>query len=377
MPRRSSRRKIFVDATYVLTNPMIPDQTTTLNGKIRGRGHSTWGQPKNPYKVQFTNDASFAQISDVLGMKKQRNWALLADYFDRSLMRNKLVFSLGNSSVFADGIKWTPSGQHVEVYLNDAYVGVYLLTEDIRIDPARLDIKKMSSSAAVNDLDGGYIVEVDVRLDCFNDGVINLQHRTPKGVLVCEDTPDEGSITQNQLAYIMNLLDSVEQDLFGPKKMDQINPVSFADWYLIQELFRNNDAAFVDQRLHVEGHRCRGQPGGPPAQHGSALGFRSFRRQHQFVRQLEDRRLLGQQVADLPAQLDHRAVRQSRTFATSCCRAGSRSGRRSRNSSTRASTPMPAGWSCRRSAISRSGRSSACRSSTITSSPRMRKRSRS
>ena len=211
-------KEIFLDATYVLTNPMIPDQTTTVNGKIRGRGHSTWGQPKNPYKVQFNNDASFAQIPDVLGMKKQRNWALLADYFDRSLMRNKLVFSLGNSSVFADGIKWTPSGQHVEVYLNDAYVGVYLLTEDIRIDPARLDIKKMSSSAAVNDVDGGYIVEVDVRLDCFNDGVINLQHRTPKGLPVCEDTPDEGSITQNQLAYIMNLLDSVEQDLFGRRR---------------------------------------------------------------------------------------------------------------------------------------------------------------
>ena len=91
------------------------------------------------------------------------------------------------------------------MYLNDVYVGVYLLTEDIRIDPARLDIKKMSSSATVNDLDGGYIVEVDVRLDCFNDGVINLQHRTPKGLSVCEDTPDEGSITQNQLAYIMRV----------------------------------------------------------------------------------------------------------------------------------------------------------------------------
>ena len=33
-------------------------------------------------------------------MKKQRNWALLADYFDRSLIRNKLALSLANSSVF-------------------------------------------------------------------------------------------------------------------------------------------------------------------------------------------------------------------------------------------------------------------------------------
>jgi hypothetical protein len=237
-------KEIYVDATYLLANPLLPDQAATLNGKIRGRGHSTWGQPKNPYKVQFSNDTKYAGIADVLGMKKNRNWALLADYFDRSLLRNKLALSLGRSSVFADGLKWSPSGQHVEVYLNDAYVGVYLLTEDIRIDPARLDIKKMSSSATVNDVDGGYILEVDSPLNCYNDGVINLQHITPQGAPFCIDTPDEGSITQNQLAYIKGLIDGVEQDMYGRNRIDRINPVSFADWYLIQELFRNNDAVF-------------------------------------------------------------------------------------------------------------------------------------
>jgi hypothetical protein len=237
-------KETYLDATFVLTHPLLQDQAATLNGLIRGRGHSTWGQPKNPYKVQFSNDANYARIPDVLGMVKNRNWALLADYFDRSLMRNKLAFSLGSSSVFADGLKWTPSGQHVEVYLNDAYVGVYLLAEDIRIDPARLNIKKMSSSASVNDVDGGYIVEVDQRLDCFNDGVINLQHLTPQGAPICIDKPDEGSITQNQLAYIKNLLNSVEQDIYGPSSLAQINMTSFADWYLIQELFRNVDAVF-------------------------------------------------------------------------------------------------------------------------------------
>ena len=86
--------------------------------------------------MQFKNDANYAALPDVLGMPKNRNWALLADYFDRSLMRNKLALSLGTSSVFSEGLKWTPSGQHVEVYLNDDYIGVYLLTEDIRIDPS-------------------------------------------------------------------------------------------------------------------------------------------------------------------------------------------------------------------------------------------------
>jgi hypothetical protein len=238
-------KEVYVEATFLLTQPAAAVPTAALNGKIRGRGHSTWGQPKNPYKVQFSNDASYAGITDILGMKKNRNWALLADWFDRSLMRNRLALSLGNSSVFADGLKWTPSGQHVEVYLNEDYVGVYLLTEDIRIDPVRLDIRKMKSDPAVNDVDGGYIVEVDVALDCYNQGDVNLQMVTPRGVPFCVDTPDESAITPNQLAFIKTLLVQVEQDLYGPQRLERINPSSFADWYLLQELFRNNDAIFV------------------------------------------------------------------------------------------------------------------------------------
>jgi hypothetical protein len=237
-------KEVYVDATFKLINPAASMQPYELNGKIRGRGQSTWGQPKNPYKVQFSNDAAYAKVPDFLGMKKNRNWALLADYFDRSLIRNKLALSLGNSVVFSDGLKWTPSGQHVEVWLNEDYVGVYLLTEDIRIDPARLNIKKMSSSATVNDVDGGYIVEVDVRLDCYNQGDINLQIVMPQGAPICIDTPDEEAITQAQLAYIKGYLRQVEEDLYGANRIDRINAASFADWYLLQEIFRNVDANF-------------------------------------------------------------------------------------------------------------------------------------
>jgi hypothetical protein len=237
-------KEVYVDATYALTNPAVSSQPVALNGKIRGRGHSTWDLPKKPYKVQFTNDASYAGIPDFLGMKKNRNWALLADYNDKTLMRNQLALALANSSVFNDGLKWTSSGQHLEVYVNGEYAGVYLMTEDIRIDPNRLAIKKMSTSPTVNDLDGGYIVEVDWRLDCYNQGDLNLQHRTPQGVPICVDTPDESAITQAQLAYIKDLLDGTEANLYAQNRIDGINPASFVDWYLLNELFRNNDAVF-------------------------------------------------------------------------------------------------------------------------------------
>jgi hypothetical protein len=238
-------KEVYIDAAYVLTNPAAAVPEVALNGRIRGRGHSTWGLPKNPYKVQFTDDVSYGAISDVLGMRKQRNWALLADYYDRSLIRNKLALSLGSSSAFADGLKWTPSGQHVEVTLNNDYVGVYLLTEDIRIDPARLNLKTMNTDPAAGDIDGGCIVEVDARLDCYKGPDLDLQLVTAKGVPFCIDTPDEKDITSNQLAYIKNLLVQVESDLYDKNRLQQINPTSFVDWYLLQEFFRNNDALFI------------------------------------------------------------------------------------------------------------------------------------
>lgn len=234
----------YIDATFALTIPVISDDSVTLVGKIRGRGHSTWGQPKNPYKVQFKDDASYKQLADVVGMPKNRNWALLADYFDHSLMRNKLAFSLGSSSVFLKSLKWTPSGQHVEVYLNSDYVGVYLLAEDIRIAPERLNIQKMGTDPVLNQVDGGYIVEVDYRLDCYNDGILNMQLVTPRGAPICIDTPDEESITAYQLAFIKNYLVTVENDLYLDGRLDRINLASFVDWYLLSELFRNVDSDF-------------------------------------------------------------------------------------------------------------------------------------
>jgi hypothetical protein len=237
-------KEIYVEATFAFSNPATSPQEATLNGKIRGRGNFTWEGPKKPYKVQFTNDASYAKVSDFLGMKKNRNWALLADYNDRSLIRNKLAMSLGNSSLFSDGMKWNPSGQHVEVTLNGEYVGVYLFSEDIRIDPARLAIHSMSSSPAAHDCQGGFLVEVDLPLDCYNDGKVNLQVETPLDVHFCIKSPDEGAITQEQCGFITNYLAQAEKAIHGSGDLTRINPVSFVDWYLLNELFRNWDAPF-------------------------------------------------------------------------------------------------------------------------------------
>ncbi len=107
----------------------------------------------------------------------------------------------------------------------------------------------MSASPAVNELDGGYIVEVDVPLDCFNDEALNLQHHTPQDVRICVDTPDEGAITPAQLCVHQAAPRPAECDIYAKRDLARINPVSFADWYLLSELFRNYDAVFYSSDL--------------------------------------------------------------------------------------------------------------------------------
>lgn len=258
-------REDYLQATFTLDDPAAQTGTVELAGKIRGRGHSTWLGDKKPYKIQIAkDDPGLARMADVAGMRKNRNWVLLADYFDRTLVRNKLAYSLGMSSVFRDGLRWGPSGQHVEVWLNGDYIGVYLLCEDIRIAPERVNVKVMGAQ----DVDGGYIVEVDWRLDCYsNTSWLDLRHTTPRGVPVCVSKPDEESITYAQLGYIKGALDQAETGIFDAGSTERIDMASFADWYLLNELFRNDDSAFhssvylwkdsdgaanpADRRLHL------------------------------------------------------------------------------------------------------------------------------
>jgi hypothetical protein len=103
----------------------------------------------------------------------------------------------------------------------------------------------MNPDPAAYAIDGGYIVEVDARLDCYKGPDLDLSLVTLAGVPFCVDTPDEEDINANQLAYIKSLLAQVEADLYGSGRLDRVNPVSFADWYLLQEFVRNNDALFI------------------------------------------------------------------------------------------------------------------------------------
>jgi hypothetical protein len=202
--------------------------------KVKGRGNTTWFNPKKPYKLKLSAK------SKILGMPSSKDWVLLANYSDKSLLRNAVAFELSNRL----DMTYTPRSQFVELVLNGKYAGNYQLTEQIEIDKNRVNVTEMEASDNAGDaLTGGYLLEVDYRYDdvyYFTSG---------KGVPVVIKEPED--ITPDQLNYIKDYIASTETALYGSSFGDTavgyakyLNTSTFVDYYLVNEIMKNHDAAF-------------------------------------------------------------------------------------------------------------------------------------
>ena len=105
--------------------------------QIRGRGNTTWSSyPKKPYALKLDQKANF------IGTGKTRHWVLLANWGDRTLLRNQVAFEAARRT----SLEWTPSGTFVDLYLNDpdtgesaVYQGIYWLGEKVRVEGSHFE----------------------------------------------------------------------------------------------------------------------------------------------------------------------------------------------------------------------------------------------
>ena len=110
-------------------------------GKVKGRGNNTWALPKKPYAIKFSKKQT------PFGFPANKDWILLADYYDRTLLRTAFMSAISRAA----GIEWTINYQHVNLFLNGKYNGVYVLTDKVEKSSNRIDIE-----------DDGFIIEEDV-----------------------------------------------------------------------------------------------------------------------------------------------------------------------------------------------------------------------
>ena len=234
--------------------------TVTLDGvtrvtEVRGRGNSTWGWAKKPYKLKLEDDAA------LVGSREYDEWVLLAGYGDRSALRTAAAFAVAAQTQ----LDWTPRFRFVEVVLNGASQGLYMLTEQVEQGKGRVNLP-----------DDGYLLEFNKRY--LRDGEPGF--RTKRGSSIAFKDPDE--ITKKQRRQVRGAVTRFEKVLYGPGFADPktgyaayVDVKRIIDWYLVEELFANQDSNFQSS-VHfswVPGKRFDVRPG---------LGLRPQRR-HQVA----------------------------------------------------------------------------------------------
>ncbi len=205
--------------------------------EIRGRGNSTWPAPKKPYRIRL-NPSKY----NLLGMPSYaKNWVLLANYFDDTLLRTALAFEI---SKFL-GFEYTCAYRFVDVFLNGTYIGNYTLTDHVQVENNRVEVEELDASdTALPAISGGYFVQEELYAE-EEDGYFSTSHAGKYDVKY----PDADDINTPQRDYIRAYIRDYENRLFSSSFLDPsagYNPVvdrtSQVNWQIANELIGNPDA---------------------------------------------------------------------------------------------------------------------------------------
>ena len=229
--------EITKDTGYVSASVEIVDPTNGKNylldagSKVKVRGNSTaWGA-KRPYNIKLSAKTK------VLGMGKGKKWCLLANMFDKSLLRNNLVFHFASSI----GMDYTSEFRMVDVWMEDTYMGNYMLCEPVDAGTNQVDI----------DVDNGdYLFEREK--DRVEDGAYYLTTSRYDLRFVAAD-PEE--LTDAQYSDLLAKLNAVETAIATNDYntiAQYIDMKSFVDMYIIEEYFKDVDADYSSAKYYFK-----------------------------------------------------------------------------------------------------------------------------
>ena len=231
---------------------------------ISGRGNSTWGLLKKPYQFKLK------EAADLFGFGKAKTWALLANGYDETNLRNQIAFGLASEL----GMSYVPEGRLVDLYINREYYGCYYLCEEVQIGVGRVEIQDLEETANLvyrteemtaltagqnedgsrkwteieyedEDLSGGYLFERELE-DRYAEEVSGFA--TTQGDYYALKSPEYAS--EAQVNYIGNLMQEFQDALqredgvhpvTGKHYSEYIDVTSFVQKYLVEEITKNYD----------------------------------------------------------------------------------------------------------------------------------------
>lgn len=213
---------------------------------VHGHGNSTWkNNEKRPYNIKFTDDAEYDSGREigVLGMSASSKWCLLADVWDRTLVRNRLAHYLG-AQVEMD---YAIETRYVHLYLGSEYKGSYLMTEKA----AHVEDELGLELATGDNMNGSWILEFDNASGQPNQFLVkNIKVTVKSPIENCNYTALKKHLTQIHVA--LNDPNGYNANT-GKYYYDYMDLESYAKYILIREFTMDYDTvvdhwAYYDAR---------------------------------------------------------------------------------------------------------------------------------
>ena len=214
---------------------------TDKNAKVRIRGNSTAIGAKKPLNIKFSKSV------ELFGLGKAKKWCLLANMYDKSLMRNKLALDFARSV----GLSNSSNAKYVNLFINNEYMGNYLLCESVGVGKSRVDIDQSANEFLLEfEPFENYKNELFVKTDIY-------------GLTFGLDDTD--FITEEQISYLTSFLNSFEYALkIKNSTFDEfskyIDVESFVNFYIVNELFKNVDFSLSSTRFYIKSGKLYAGP---------------------------------------------------------------------------------------------------------------------
>jgi CotH kinase protein len=213
---------------------------------------------KKPYAIELRDSLGEDLDMPLLDMPSESDWALLAPYSDKSLLRDRLGFELGARF---DALRFTPRSRWVELIINGSYEGVYVLCEKVKRDKHRVAIAK---NLRPDDPSGGFIVKLDKESGAIaNEYWLSKyapdNNKSGQQIRFLPHYPEPQDLRPDQMTYIQQYMNEWETALRSPNWLDpregyrrMTDTASFVDYMLFTELLRNVDGYRISSYFYKE-----------------------------------------------------------------------------------------------------------------------------
>ncbi|MCL2671523.1 MAG: CotH kinase family protein [Clostridiales bacterium] len=201
--------------------------------KFRGRGNSTWGNPKKPFNMHFKDEISWSGLHG-------RKFTLLSNWQDATSLRNRMMYDMADELA----LPYSPASRFVDFYVNGQYQGTYLLCNKIALGKNSLISLKDNASDTQT---ANFNFAIELCGSAEDSDVYVTTTRRNKGVLKDPEPDAKTEAGAAQLAFIKQKYQQLE-DALHSGSLDTLAEIAdldtFAKMYIVREFTKDVDGGY-------------------------------------------------------------------------------------------------------------------------------------